>query len=271
MLTLNLNLGDLSGLEERLRIKADILLERGAADLAVQVHGHIVEQAARKLHSSRSQYIEALSYEQRERGEWVIKLNKSAMWIEEGMARHEMIDDLLRHGARVNPKTGVRYKAIPMAIKGKTSTPAAAQILRQAAMGAARAAGINMREVEREVDGRIREGLIHRLTVANHPLRTGIGAYQGHGAMGDPRQGMTGRSFLSGLQIRQKMIGGAGGMVQKTAMVFRVVSSLHKGTGRWVHPGFKAVKLFDEANQWATREWENKLMPEILAALFPQM
>jgi len=267
MLNLNLNLGDLAGLEERLRIKADVLLETAAANLAVQSHGRIVEQAARKLHSSRSQYIEALSYEQLERGEWVVRLDQKAMWIEEGMPRHEMIDDLLRNGARINPKTGVRYKAIPMAVKGKTSTPAAAQILRQAAMGAIRAAGINMREIEKEVDGRVKQGLIHRLTVADHPLRTGTGAYQGHGPMGEPRQGMSGRAFLSGLQIRQRMIGGTGGMVQRTALVFRVVSSLHKGTGRWVHPGFKAVKLFDEAHSWATREWEAKIMPEILAAL----
>jgi hypothetical protein len=67
----------------------------------------------------------------------------------------------------------------------------------------------------------------------------------------------------------QRQIGSAPPMVQRTAMTFRIVSSLMKGTGRWVHPGIKAVKLIDEAKDWADKEWETRVKPEILAALTP--
>jgi hypothetical protein len=264
---LTLNLGDLTALEERLLIKADVLLERAAEDLAVQTHAFIVEQAALKLHSTRSTYVEALSLEPTGTGAWVIELDKSVMWIEEGMPRHEMIDDLLRNGSKFSAKTGARYRVIPFPIRTKTQTPAGAQIIRKAAQDAIRSAGINMKEIEREVDGRVKRGALHAVENVNHPLRTGNGPYQGHGPHHHPRQGMSGSPFLKGLRVMQSMTKSATPIVQKTAMTFRVVSSLHKGTGRWVHPGIKAAKLIDAGFDWANKEWDSKIKPEVLAAL----
>jgi hypothetical protein len=267
MFHISLNLGDLAAFRDRVKIKADVLLERAAEDLAAQAHAHIVEQASSKLRSTRSAYLEALSLEPTGKGAWVITLDKSAAWIEEGMPRHEMIDDLLKNGGRFSPKTGARYRIIPFPIRSKTQTPAAAQIIRQAAQDAIRKAGINMKQVEREVDGRVRQGSLHAISNINHPLRTGDGAYQGHGVHGQARQGMGGTPFLKGLRVMQRTVGSAPPMIQKTAMTFRVVSSLHKGTGRWIHPGIKAAKLIDDGADWASREWENKIRPELLAAL----
>jgi hypothetical protein len=269
MFQVRLNLGDLSALHDRLKIKADVLLEHAAADLTAQTHAHIVEQASAKLHSTRQKYIDALSYEETGRGAWVIKLDNSAMWIEEGMSRHEMIDDLLKNGSRINMKTGARYRVIPIPIKSKTQTPASGQATRIAAMKALRSAGINMKEIDKEVDGRIKTGALHKLDVTGSPIKTAEGPGQGHGSIGHVRQGMTGTPFLKGLRVMQRQIGSAPPMVQRTAMTFRIVSSLMKGTGRWVYPGLKAVKLIDEAKDWADKEWETRVKPEILAALTP--
>jgi hypothetical protein len=267
MLTVKLDLGGIQLATERLKLKADVLLEHAVADLAAQTHAHVVEQASSKLHSTRQKYIDALSYEQLSPGSWTVTLDNSAMWIEEGMPRHEMIDDLLKNGAQVSKKTGARYRVIPMPVKGKTETPASGQAVRMAAMAALRRAKINMKDIEKEVDGRAKIGTLHKLDETGNPLKTADGAGQGHGAIGHVRQGMTGTPFLKGMRVMQRQVNSAPPVIQRTAMTFRVVSSLMKGTGRWVHPGIKAVNLMDEAQKWAELEWEKRIRPEILDAL----
>jgi hypothetical protein len=264
---INLSLGDIRALNERLKAKADVLLERAVADLAAQTHAKLVELAASGLRTSRQTYIDALSYEETGRGAWTVTLDKNALWIEDGMPRHEMIDDLIRNNPRISNKTGARYKIIPFSIKGPSATAVAAMPIRQAAMKALRQAGINMKEVEKEVDGRVKQGTLHRLNVVSHPLKTAQGPHQGHGPMGSARQGMSGMPFLSGLTVQQRR--SMTGMMQKTAMTFRVVSSFHKGSGKWVHPGVKAHRFMDQAAKWAHDEWENKIKPEIFEALQP--
>jgi hypothetical protein len=267
MLTVKLSIKPLVDATDRLKIKADVLLEHAVADLAAQTHAHIVEQAHLKLHSTRQKYVDALSYEQVSAGAWTVTLNNSAMWIEEGMPRHEMIDDLLKNGAQVSKKTGARYRVIPLPIKGKTQTPASGQAIREAAMKALRAAKINMSAIEKEVDGRVKLGMLHKLDVTGDPLKTAEGAGQGHGPIGHVRQGMTGMPFLKGMRVMQRQVNSAPPVIQRTAMTFRVVSSLMKGTGRWVHPGIKAVNLMDEAKAWADKEFETRIKPEIESAL----
>jgi hypothetical protein len=178
MLTVKLNLGPLIHATDRLKIKADVLLEHAVADLAAQTHAHIVEQASNKLHSTRQKYVDALSYEQVHAGLWTVTLDNSAMWIEEGMPRHEMIDDLLKNGAQVSKKTGARYRVIPLPIKGKTQTPTSGQAVRAAAMKALRSAKINMKDIEKEVDGRAKIGTLHKLDEDRRGRGSGARAYR---------------------------------------------------------------------------------------------
>lgn len=260
---LNLNLGDLSAMHERVKALADEMLSRSAEDLAAMTYSKVVEIAQAKLHTSREEYLNALSYEPAGGGAWTVTLNRKAMWIEEGMPRHEMIDDLLKNAQTA--KDGSRYKVIPFPIKGAARTAPAALPIRLAAMNALKRAKINMKEIEKEVDGRPKVGTLHRLNETGKPLKTTEGSYQGWGAIGQVRQGPTGTPFLKGLSVMQRQVmGSAGPMIQKTAMTFRVVSSKHKGTGRWTHPGVKAKKLMDEAYKWAEEEWDRVVKPEIM-------
>ncbi len=263
MLRLNLDLNEAKELNERIRAIADELLIRSAEDLAAMVYNKIVELAQARLRSTREQYLQNLSYDSTGRGAWVVTLKQEALWIEEGMPRHEMIDDLVRNGKIA--KDGSRYRVIPMGIKKASQTPLGAMPIRMAAMQALKKAKINMKEIEREVDGRPKIGMLHRLDVMTSPIKTAEGAHQGWGAVGSVRQGASGTPFLKGMAVVQRNIQWqAGGMLQRQAMTFRVVSTKHKGTGRWTHPGIQAKKLMDEAHAWALKEWDHTIKPEIL-------
>jgi hypothetical protein len=48
---------------------------------------------------------------------------------------------------------------------------------------------------------------------------------------------------------------------------FRVASSKHKGTGRWVHPGLQARNFFEEGYDWAKMTFEQQMVPQILQGL----
>jgi hypothetical protein len=262
---LHLDLGDIFAQQERAQALANELLARSAEDLAAMAYSKVVELAQSQLKTSRQEYLSNLSYEQAGPSLWTVTLNSKAMWIEEGMPRHEMVDDLLKN-AKVSKK-GVRYKVIPFPIKGAANTAPAAMPIRLAAMGALRRAKINMKDIERDVDGRAKIGGLHKLDVMTAPIKTAHGPHMGQGALGMVRQGLSGTPFLKGLSVQQRMIGNAPGNIQKTAMTFRVVTSLHKGSGRWVHPGVKAKKLMDQAFAWAENEWESVIKPEILSAI----
>jgi len=262
---LTLSLGDVFAQQERASALANELLSRSAEDLAAMAYSKVVELAQAQLKTTRQEYLNNLSYEQAGPTLWTVTLKARAMWIEEGMPRHEMIDDLLKN-AKISKK-GVRYKVIPFPIKGASQTAPAAMPIRLAAMGALRRAKINMKEIEREVDGRPKLGGLHKLDVMGSPIKTGPGAYQGWGAVGAVRSGATGIPMLQGLRVMQRMIGQSPPVIQRTAMTFRVVTSLHKGSGRWVHPGVQAKKLLDQAYTWAEHEWETTIKPEIMSAV----
>lgn len=263
---LHLDLGNIFDAHDQAKALAYELLSRSAEDLAAMTYSKVVELAQSQLHTSREEYLRNLSYEQASPGTWTVTLNANAMWIEEGMPKHEMVDDLLKNG-RISKKTGARYKVIPFPIKGAAATAPAALPIKLAAMGALKRAKIDMKSVQRDADGRPIVGTLHKLDVMDKPLKTSGGSYQGWGQVGQVRQGATGIPFLQGLRVTQRQIGVSSTNIQKTALTFRTVSSFHKGSGRWVHPGVKARKLLDQAYSWAQNEWESTIKPEIIDAI----
>lgn len=84
-ITVNL---DLSGVEELVRELKEFQdeVQQKGSDLAAQTHAHIKEQVQQKLNTRREMYDQALSTVQEVGpGVWVISLDASAVWIEEGM------------------------------------------------------------------------------------------------------------------------------------------------------------------------------------------
>jgi len=89
----------------------------------------------------------------------------------------------------------------------------------------------------------------------------------GKGPIGAARMGPTGIPFLQGIRVYQKRVkddSTGHSKVSRGIMTFRVASSKHKGTGRWVHPGLQARNFFDEAADWALEQWEKRIVPDIL-------
>jgi len=266
MISLEIDLSAILDLDERLREKAEIALRQAAQDLTTQTHAHILEQVQSKLHSSREKYVKALSFRQINDSTWVVALDPSAMWIEEGMPEHEMIDNLLKSKKTKTAKDGSRYLAVPFQHnKGPTSQTPAAQDLTATIKKELKKRGIPYGTLEKDASGQPKIGLLHSFDITKEPIKTHHGPGQGKGPIGQVRQGMTGIPFLQGIRIYQRLTNTPNGpKVTRHIMTFRTASSKHKGTGRWVHPGVKAHKFFDEAAEWALKQWEQQIMPKIL-------
>jgi hypothetical protein len=264
---LNVDLSSILNLTKELEPQVRKAFEEAGRDLSMQAHAHLLENVQQKLHSTREKYVEALSFKQVSNDTWIISLDKSAIWIEEGMPEHEMIDDLLKSPKAKTAKDGSKYMVIPFQHnKGQTSQTQAGTDLTNTIKSEMQKRKIPYGKLETDSEGKPKTGLLHSFDILKNPPKTSEGPGQGRGPLGVVRQGPTGIPFLQGVRVYQKEVKGAGGKssVKKSIMTFRIVSSKHKGTGRWVHPGIPAKNFFDEAADWALKEWEQHIAPKIL-------
>lgn len=249
-------------------------LQRAVGDLSMQTHAHVLEKVQNSLHSSREIYVNALHYNMVNEGTYVISLDRAAWWIEDGIQPGtEMIDWLLRQASPNSKppkmsKEGNLYRVIPfMHNKGATSQTPTQNLLKETIRKELRSRGIPYGNLELDPSGKPKIGKLHSFDIMNKPLKTAHGVGQGWGDIGKPRIGATGIPFLQGVTIYQRAYKDAAGndKVRKDIMTFRVVSSKHKGTGRWVHPGFEPKEFLKEGYEWAKKEWDDKYVPQILA------
>lgn len=270
MIYLNLDLSGALELRKELEPKIQRALNEAARDLATAVHAHILEEVQSKLHSTRDKYIAGLEFKQINDSTWVISLDKSAMWIEEGMPEHEMLDNLLSSPKAKTAKDGSKYLVVPFDHKkGPTQQTQAGKSLTDTIKQEMAKRKIPYGKVETDADGKPKIGLLHKFDVLKSPLKTQNAPGQGKGPIGQVRQGPTGIPFLQGVRVYQKKIKDAAGKegVKRGIMTFRVASSKHKGSGRWVHPGLEAKRFFEEAQEWALNQWTEKIMPDIMRRL----
>lgn len=273
MFRINLDLGDLSGLQANVKEKASQLLKDAARRLASSTHDHIQEKVKQQLHSTRSMYLKNLRRTQMDENTVLIELAPEAMFLEEGMSAHEMIDDLLK-GTEADgvhtAKDGSRWRVIPMKQnKLPQDTPESTSDLQSTIKKYMRKNKIPYGKIETNGDGSPKLGLLHSFDIENAPLKTKDGPGQGWGGIGDVKQGPTGIPFLQGVRVYQRAGKDKAGKdtVQKDIMTFRIVSSKMKGTGRWMHPGLPARKFFDEAYEWALQQWEKEIRPDLEAEI----
>jgi hypothetical protein len=281
---------DLSGVEEVVRdlgaFQAEVAKKVG--DLAAQTHLHIKEQVQHKLTSRRQMYDDALdSVVEVSPGVHVITLKKEAIWIEEGMEAHSMVDDLLKNNAKT-AKDGSKYKVIPFDQgKGGASQTLQTNTLNMALRTELKKRNIPYKGVERGPGGAPKTGLLHKFNMMESPTRPAGTAGKpgwGKGAEGAVMQGPNaqggsggGTPFLKGVRIYQTALfkkDAAGNSIpdldkkgkqkaSRSIMTFRVVSSKHKGT-KWEHPGMEGTHFFEEAETWAKQQWDSQIVPDIL-------
>jgi hypothetical protein len=264
---------DLSEILDLVNIKEKVeaAAKDAIRDLSAQAHAHLIEQVQSKLHSTRQKYLDALSIQQVDDNTWLINLDSKAMWIEEGIeANKEMIDDLLKSPKAKTAKDGSKYAVIPFQHnKGPTSQTPAQKSLTDTVKEEFKRRKIPYGKVETDGAGNPKKGLLHSFDIRHAPLKTANKPGQGKGPIGSVMQGPTGIPFLKGIRVYQKETKDHAGNVkiQKAIMTFRVVSSKHKGTGRWVHPGLDPKKFLDETADWALRQWEDKVKQKVLESI----
>jgi hypothetical protein len=163
-----------------------------------------------------------------------------------------------------------RYRVIPFQHnKGPTQQTKTQNELKETIRTEMGKRGIPYGKLEMNADGTPKLGKLHSFDIKDKPLKTQNGVGQGWGEIGKPKVGATGIPFLQGVNVYQTKVKDKSGKesVQKQIMTFRIVSSKHKGTGRWVHPGFEPKKFLQEGYEWALKEWNDKILPQILETL----
>lgn len=263
MITINLDLSAVLDLNSSLRPKLDQALKNAAQSLAMQSHAHLMEEVNSKLNSTRQRYSDALTFAPVNENTWIISLDRTMMWLEEGLPEHEMLDNLLKSPKAKLAKDGSKYLVVPFQHnKGATQQTSAARDLTTTIKQELKKRQIPYGSIERDDKGKAKTGLLHSFDIMKEPTKTKEGAGMGHGPMGQVRQGNTGIPFLQGVRVYQKNTNSG---VKRGIMTFRVASSKHRGSGKWVHPGIEPRKFFDETAEWALKTWE-RMMPEILRA-----
>lgn len=262
-------------------------LSEATRNLTAMTHAHVIEMVQQKLHSSRQKYIDHLSYTQVDDKTWLIELEPQAFFIEEGLpANFDMIEGLLGQGrpdksrpegiAKGKVKTakdGSRYRVIPFQHnKGPSSQTPAQNSLADTIKAEMKSRKMSWGGLEKDADGKPKQGFIGGFDIKNKPLRTSTtGPGQGHGPIGLVRQGPSAIPHLQGVRVYQKEVartdrktGIKSSKTEKFIMTFRVVSSKMQGIDRWVHPGLEARRFFDEAYEWALKQFEEQIVPKLM-------
>ena len=271
MVLLHVDVSELLGLTN-IKDNIDKATKDALRDLTHQTYGHIVEEVNAKLHSTRNKYLAELKPpEEVSQDVWLINLGEKAMWIEEGIEPNkEMIDDMLKSQKAKTAKDGSKYMVIPFKHNEKPQNMTPAQkSLQDTIKSEFKNRNIPYGNIEKDSAGQPKKGLLHSFDIKNAPIKTSNLPGQGKGPVGKVMQGPTGIPFLQGIRVYQKDVKMPDGKmkVQKAIMTFRVVSSKHKGTGRWVHPGLQPKNFLDEAVTWALKQWEEKIQQKLSVAV----
>lgn len=280
---------DLSALENFKNIDsvAQDAIQTAIRELAALTRMHIVEQAHSKLHTRMKMFVDALSHYQEDDATWVVNLEASARWIDEGMAAHNMVQQLLNSKSTKTSKDGSKYLSVPFKHnKGPTQQTPQQQLLLSTIKQVLKQNKIPFSKAEVDVEGKVKTGLIRSLNINTAPIKTSHMPGQGKGQLGLVQQGWSkdgksGTPFLHGLQIYQRQHQTQSGLTRTTKdfMTFRTVSSKHMapeagkgqqlklmatGEARWDHPGLEPTNLMQEGMDWAINQLVNQIGPQIL-------
>lgn len=286
MFHIHFDLSALVRFDEALKPALEAAAKQAAQTLTAQTHAHIVEQVQARNRSTREKYLDNLSFHQVNETTWVVNLAPGAMFIEEGLPPNfDMIDSLLDDSPRpwANAKgmggkagmpkgrtklakDGSRYRVIPFEHNTAPTKQTPAQTdLTNTIKTEMKKQGAPWGKLEHDSGGKPLLGLVRKFDIMSKPTKALNGPGQGKGPIGAVRQGPTGIPFLQGVRVYQREVMDKQGKknVKKFVMTFRIVSSKHKAQGRWVHPGLEGRKFFDEAFDWALKQWEDKIAPEL--------
>lgn len=248
-------------------------VSKAVKGLADSTHSNIIKETGKKLDKwDRKKYLENLSPPQQEGNfAWVIVLNEPAVPIEEGREPWDMKGQPGKWGLLKNPefseKTGKYYKIIPMT-QGKVSNTMNMQ---------------NLSNQEEAVDD-IKSFLKDRNKGKPRDQKLHFNKLEVDPRTGSPRVSKnnpkTGRPMpLHSFDVPSR-IPGAGNTEQlarlniyqvqnaKTGKINKVMTTFRtavEGDNKWMHKSIGAKNLFDDAQKWAENEWNNSVLPALMA------
>ena len=243
-LKININVSDLAKDFKEFTAEVERDLKQGVANLAAITHAKVKEMAAAELKTSRQDFMDSLSFEEISEGIWVVSVSEKALWIEDGLPQDfDMKPGLLKNGK--TSKSGHKYQVIPFEHSKAPSqlTTSAREIVTQLRTNLKRA-NVPFKKIEKYSSGGAKIGKLHSL---NFPSDI-------------PGKGNT--PALKGVSIYQTVT--KSGNVRRDILTFRTVSDGPGSSGKWIHPGLEAKKFLDRASDWAMKEWEDKILPEIM-------
>jgi len=256
------NLADLSEIER--------IGNKAAADLALLTQAKVQELAGERLHSRLEMFRKGLSLKQEDSGVWIVHLDDQVVWINDGMPARSMLPDLLNSPHAKTAVDGSRYMVVPFKMtagkSGPTQVIPAQTDLVESVKKQLKEANIPWARIEKDASGMPLLGKLHSLKLStplkNAEPRPGHGRdSQGYGPVGYPRIGMTGTPFLAGASIFQSL--NAQGKTERGVITFRVASS-KQSSPLWDNPGVAPTRILEDAYEWAVREVDQHVMPEIM-------
>lgn len=245
-LKINIDVAALAQEFKELALEVEQDLGKAVGDLAAMTHAKVAEMASAELHSSLKTLQDALGFEELTPGVWVVSIDEKAMFIEEGIdANFDMKPGLLKNATKTS-KDGHRYRSIPFDHgKGPAQMTPYAQSLVTQIKQTLRKENVPFKKIEKNSDGSPRIGKLHAFNIdsekptknASHPALKGVTIYQSVTPSGN---------------------------VRRDILTFRTVSDGPASNGKWIHPGMQAKHFLDRAYDWAMKEWETNVLPQIL-------
>lgn len=245
---------------------------------------HLQELGSTKLHSRRDLFLNNISVEPLEAGVYAITVHQDAVWIEDGMPPHSMLEDLLTSPKAKTAKDGSKYIIVPFrhSKAPSRSTPQQKALL-SAIKDELKSRDIPYKKIEKNPDGSPKMGLLHSFDIAKPeqqnrvpPGELGPGGDQFRAnPIPTGQEGPGGRPYLWGTKVYQSPMKNQNGDVQmdssgypkadRNIFTFRVASS--KQEGKWNHPGLSPQHFLEDTYEWVKQQWEDQILPEILSSI----
>jgi hypothetical protein len=257
-----------------------------ARDVAIEAHEKAREMAGERLHSTKMDYLRALSFDERN-GLYIITLDGSAAHLEDGYSSFPMVPGMMNSNAIVKTgkragqpwvrigKDGHRYAAVPFEhneAAAKSGHPDFDQKVRIGQPGETTKGNLardlkQLREtfgdsgITRGPDGQAVQGKTATWVKSDMgpqwSFRDAFGNASTRTVQADP--------MLSGLTKFQYQVDKrGGGKVDKSAfLTWRIASEKHPD--KFVHPGYRGAKVFPDL-----LEWTNNTLAARITELFQQ-
>jgi hypothetical protein len=261
---------DLTDLAAKLKSDIDRLKARAdqeAKNIAVMTHAFIAAKAKNELNSFQQQaYLgkneENLKYSKLGEGVYMIELDSSAAFIEDGSPKKFMKWLLENNPKAKTAKDGSRYAHIPFSHSKSNSTknvndPKSA--FYDIVSKRLKEENIDLNKIEKNTDGTPKLGIIHKINtnsiIASEKNRANFSSPRSQ-EMAEkiglkPHSGI---HKLEGLFVTQRK--DKGGKIVKEAVTIRTISSKHEAEGRWYYPQIKPFNGMQAGYEFAKAQME---------------